>query len=1113
MYYSLDRRNRRWSLFTLLIWLLAGVGAAFAQNGFFVPVTSAQARLAAPDLEAIEKYGLYELKTTALRQYLSKAPLENRMATLGLQLALPLPDGTTELFTMAESPILSPALAAQYPDIKTYTGRGITHQAYTIRLSLTSTGFDAIILGVDNSTVYVTKVSGDSGDQRYATYFARDVKKNAPANSTSNSGKCGTTTPAVDVAPEKSGANARTGATLNNTGATLRTFRLAIAATKEFVAAKGGGTVDGAFNAIVGYVNRMNAVYRRELSVAFTLVSGKNTIFTSGNDGGFNNADLGTMLDRNQVVLDNAVGDANYDIGHVIGNSGGSGEGLAQGSSACQPGDKAKGATSFGDGSFAPIFDDQTFSHEVGHQFSMSHTFNSSIPVCTTREAKTSVEPGAGTTIMSYGYTCSDQNNAARNDDYESPQYQPILNFHTVSYQQANTYIATLSCFTSTALNNAVPVIGNFPASVTIPKSTPFALSATATDANAGDKLTYSWEGTNIGLEVPGDATLANTAKPPFFRSYEPASTGTRTYPRLEAILNGSNYAKGDKLPSVGVATTHVLTVRDNVGGLTYQGVTVTVDGNSGPFLETTNLSGSYAGNSVQTITWSVANTNAAPVNSPNVNVLLSTDGGLTFPTVLKANTPNDGSEAVALPAVLTSTARIKVASSSNIFFDISNTNFSITAPVGMPVVSLTAPDSVATEGATGPNSGGRMSATSSNGRVGAEEEEDLTEYAYFHFERTSGNGRMTVRFVISGSAAGDSRISIADTVSFEDGELAFDLYIIPGDDDIDDGDEDLILTLIDEADYDVLESQNGAKITIKDNDNPAGPFSIKGVTTVSCTPTPGNPNKRELTFTPQYQGTNGQSIAFSVKNESLPTTAPGPYTLGIYLDNPTITLKAIQSGTPGEASFSYNWLAVCGTTPPPPPAGDFAITGVTTVSCVPAAGNPNKRELTFTPQYQGTNGQPISFSVKNEMLPTTASGPYTLGIYLDNPTITLRATQSGTSGESSFTYNWLSVCGAGTMQSKMARESVAETSLEVRVLGNPVTNGRVQVEVSGTGGQPIESMLTDLRGRVINAQRVERPTSLETLTYDIGRQPMGMLLLRVSTSTQTKTVKLLKAE
>ena len=166
-------------------------------------------------------------------------------------------------------------------------------------------------------------------------------------------------------------------------------------------------------------------------------------------------------------------------------------------------------------------------------------------------------------------------------------------------------------CFSSTALSNAVPVIGTFPTNATIPKSTPFELTGVATDANAGDALTYQWEGTNIGLIVPipvsatdvvGTTTLLDTEQPPFFRSYLPVSTGTRTFPRLEAILNGTNTARGDKLPSVDVATTHRLTVRDNVGGLAYRNLAITVDGNSGPFLETTNLAGRYQGSTVQTI-------------------------------------------------------------------------------------------------------------------------------------------------------------------------------------------------------------------------------------------------------------------------------------------------------------------------------------------------------------------------------------------------------------------------------------------------------------------------------------------------------------------------------
>ena len=96
--------------------------------------------------------------------------------------------------------------------------------------------------------------------------------------------------------------------------------------------------------------------------------------------------------------------------------------------------------------------------------------------------------------------------------------------------------------------------------------------------------------------------------------------------------------------------------------------------------------------------------------------------------------------------------------------------------------------------------------------------------------------------------------------------------------------------------------------------------FSITGVTTVSCATV--SAGQRTLTFTPQYSGLNGQPVSFSVANELLPTTAPGPYTLQLYTDNPVITLKAVQGGTPGEASFAYNWLVACGGTyTPAPPA------------------------------------------------------------------------------------------------------------------------------------------------------------------------------------------------
>lgn len=73
-----------------------------------------------------------------------------------------------------------------------------------------------------------------------------------------------------------------------------------------------------------------------------------------------------------------------------------------------------------------------------------------------------------------------------------------------------------------------------------------------------------------------------------------------------------------------------------------------------------------------------MANTNVAPVSTANVKISLSTDSGLSFPTVLAASTPNTGSAVVTLPAVATTKARIKVEAVDNIFFDVSNADFSI---------------------------------------------------------------------------------------------------------------------------------------------------------------------------------------------------------------------------------------------------------------------------------------------------------------------------------------------------------------------------------------------------------------------------------------------------
>jgi uncharacterized repeat protein (TIGR01451 family) len=76
-----------------------------------------------------------------------------------------------------------------------------------------------------------------------------------------------------------------------------------------------------------------------------------------------------------------------------------------------------------------------------------------------------------------------------------------------------------------------------------------------------------------------------------------------------------------------------------------------------------------------------VANTTAPPVSCSDVRIDLSTDGGYTYPIALAESTPNDGSQAISVPGMATTTARVRVSCLSNIFFDISDADFAILAP------------------------------------------------------------------------------------------------------------------------------------------------------------------------------------------------------------------------------------------------------------------------------------------------------------------------------------------------------------------------------------------------------------------------------------------------
>jgi hypothetical protein len=354
-------------------------------------------------------------------------------------------------------------------------------------------------------------------------------------------------------------------------------------------------------------------------------------------------------------------------------------------------------------------FDIDYVAHEIGHQFGGSHTFNGNTGSCagTTRSAANAYEPGSGTTIMAYAGICGTANNLQRNSD-------PY--FHIASYEQIQAYIATTSCAVTTASGNAPPRITLPASNKVLPIGTPFKLTASAFDPD-DDALSYCWEEYDLGAAGSPTAAQATNVTVPIFRSFNPTTDGTRYFPRLASLVNNTTVL-GERLPTVARPLRFRVTVRDQnsgsqgiIGGVNSSDiVTLSSTAAAGPFLVTApDAAGiSWAGGSSQAITWDAAGTTANDVNCAAVNIRLSTDGGLTYPTLLLSGTANDGSESVTLPNVATTTARIMVEAADNYFFDISNENFAITtstacaAPTSPVVSSITRTSAALSFGASG---------------------------------------------------------------------------------------------------------------------------------------------------------------------------------------------------------------------------------------------------------------------------------------------------------------------------------------------------------------------------------------------------------------------------
>jgi len=631
---------------------------SFAGNNFWGKFDGQTAPSRLPMTITPSEYKIFSLNQQAMLNFLSGLSTDYDK---GQKITIPTPDNKYRTFHVWKTPMMEKGLADLHPEIQTFSGVAEDDQNVTAKFDYTMYGFRAIVF--DGMQSFMIDPYSDAADGYYIAFYRNDFI------SQSSKGGCEVNS-LSSIAPNDNSTpiGIESGKTANRTNGTQRhVYRLAMSCTGEYAlnAVGVGATNAQTLSKIVSTVNRVNGVYERELSVSLELIANNNQIVyvNPANDPYNGNMNLSQLINEVQSNITSVIGPQNYDIGHILCTAGG---GLAQLNSVCGSGKASGTSSSGGPDDFSVIL------HEMGHQFGSNHTFSANTGGCNGNGNEgTGYEPGAGISTMSYAGLC-DPNNVGQGEDY----------FHVSSLNEINSFLTSAGSSCGVINNGTATVsIPDLVDSFDIPQNTPFELTAPiATAAQQTAAITYAWEQYDLGNFGQTEAQYGTATSGPIARSFLPTPNRVRTYPSYDRIISGvygdGAGGVGTRLPKVQRTVRFKLTARSVYQGWgTFKFIDSVVRlkvASSGPFRVTSQpTTDNWNPAETKTVTWDVASTNTAPVNCFFVNIYLSLDDGASFPFLLVANAPNTGSYNVTVPDVFTTSGRIKIKGTGNVFFDI----------------------------------------------------------------------------------------------------------------------------------------------------------------------------------------------------------------------------------------------------------------------------------------------------------------------------------------------------------------------------------------------------------------------------------------------------------